>query len=351
MKVVLILPMLISCICRNSKVSEQTIFEQYFGGNKDSMIKEAMRLIQIPDPTFNPINQPNEPDSVTIADRGFEPVYKSEKHYFQVRDNKKIYAYKIPKQSPNTIILIHGVASNAYLYNKTAGLLQLATQAEGYAIDLREHGQSEGNNGDVEYINQYTDDLRDIISTIRKEKPNGNVIIAGHSMGGGMALPYAIEKQYPQPDGFLLFAPFTGHNTPAIGHREITENENTKAFLKIHIERIIGLKMLNETGNHEQDHLHVLSFNLPGTIPKRKYSYRANMSMAPDDYAAGLQAVNKPMVILVRSKDEVFSAVALQKAIMENSNGEVYIVEGATHNGIRHHMKSFKYIAQWFSKR
>jgi pimeloyl-ACP methyl ester carboxylesterase len=109
--------------------------------------------------------------------------------------------------------------------------------------------------------------------------------------------------------------------------------------------------MLNETGNHEQDHLPALFFNLPGTIPMRKYSYRANMSMAPDDYAAGLQAVNKPMVILAGSKDEVFSAVSLQKAIMENSNGEVYIVEGATHNGIRHHMKSFKYIAQWFSKR
>lgn len=36
----------------------------------------------------------------------------------------------------------------------------------------------------------------------------------------------------------------------------------------------------------------VLFFNLPETVPLRKYSYRANMSMTPDDYVAGLKAVN-----------------------------------------------------------
>ncbi len=89
------------------------------------------------------------------------------------------------------------------MYNKTAGLLQEATQAEVYAIDLRGHGQSEGNSGDVDYINQYVNDLADIIRTICKEKPNGKISIAGHSMGGGVALRYAMEKQYEQPDGFL----------------------------------------------------------------------------------------------------------------------------------------------------
>lgn len=68
------------------------------------------------------------------------------------------------------------------MYNKTAGLLQEATQAEVYAIDLRGHGRSDRNSGDVDYINQYVDDLGDIIKEIRKEKPSGKIIIAGHSM-------------------------------------------------------------------------------------------------------------------------------------------------------------------------
>jgi pimeloyl-ACP methyl ester carboxylesterase len=120
--------------------------------------------------------------------------------------------------------------------------------------------------------------------------------------------------------------------------------------MKIHIERIIGLKLLNEIGNHEYDSLPVLFFNLPETVPLRKYSYRANVSMAPDDYVAGLKAINKPMLVLIGSEDEAFSAEALKKAVLENSNGEVHIIDKATHNGIRHNTQSFIFIEDWFSK-
>lgn len=338
------------CFLGSTTISAQSMLVQYFGRNKDSLVKEATKLIHTPEPAFKPTSQPTEPDPETIADMGFEQVYKSEIHQFSVRDNKRIFAYKFLNQSPNTIILIHGVASSAYLYNKTAGLLQEATQAEIYAIDLRAHGQSEGNSGDVDYINQYVDDLADIIGPIRKEKPNGKIIIAGHSMGGGVALRYAMEKHHEQPDGFLLFAPLIGHNSPAFHQRQATENTDAGQFMKIHIERIIGLTMLNEIGNHDYDSLPVLFFNLPEAVPLRKYSYRANKSMAPDNYVAGLKAVNKPMLVLIGSKDEAFSTEALQKAILENSNGKVQIIDRATHNGVRHNSQSFTFIKDWFSK-
>src|SRR6056297_846529 len=334
----------------STSISAQTMLEQYFGGNRDSLVKEATKLIHTPEPTFKPTNQPTEPDSATIADMGFEQVYKSENRFFTVRDNNKIFAYRFVNQSDNTIILIHGVGSNAYLYNKTAGLLQEVTQAEVYAIDLRGHGRSEGKIGDVKYINQYVDDLADIISTIRKEKPDGKIIIAGHSMGGGVALGYAMEKEYEQPDGFLLFAPLIGHNSPAIPREQATENIAEELFMKIHIERIIGLTMLNEIGNHDYDSLPVLFFNLPEAVPLKKYSYRANKSMTPDDYVAGLKAVNKPMLVIMGSEDEAFSAVATKEAILMNSTGEIQIIDKASHNGVRHNTQSFNFIKDWFSK-
>ena len=234
------------------------------------------------------------------------------------------------------------------MYNKTAGLLQEATQAEVYAIDLRGHGKSEGISGDVDYINQYVDDLADIIKEIRKEKPNGKIIIAGHSMGGGIALRYAMAKQYEQPDGFLLFAPLIGHNSPA--YNQVSGNTNEEPFMKIHIERIIGLTMLNEIDNHEYDSMPVLFCNLPESVPLRKYSYRANKSMTPDDYVAGLNAVNKPLLVLIASQDEAFSASATEEAIMKNSNGEFQIIDKASHNGIRHNVQSFIFIKEWFSR-
>ncbi len=334
----------------STSVSAQSMLDLYFGGDKDSLIQEATKLIHIPDPSFNPVGIQTAPDPATIADMGFEQVYNSEHHIFTVRDNSKIFAYRYANQSDDTIILIHGVGSNAYLYNKTAGLLQEATQAEVYAIDLRGHGQSEGNSGDVDYINQYVDDVADIMNTIRKKKPNGRIIIAGHSMGGGVALRYAMEELYEKPDGFLLFAPLIGHNSPAYHQTQTTEASETEPFMKIHIERIIGLTMLNEIGNHDYDNLPVLFFNLPDAVPLRKYSYRANKSMTPDDYVAGLQAVNKPMLVIMGSDDEAFSAEATKEAFMENSEGDIQIINKASHNGVRHNAQSFIFIKDWFSK-
>jgi len=328
----------------------QSFLKDYFKGNKDSLAVEATKLISMPEPSFKPESQNVEIDPKFYAEMGLEQVYKTENYTFTTRDNTKIFAYKFPNSSQNTIILIHGVASSAYLYNKTAGLLQQATQAEIYAIDLRGHGQSGGNIGDVDYINQYADDLADIVRVIRKEKPKGKIIIAGHSMGGGISLRYAMMRNKEKVDGFILFAPLIGHNSPAFAlETQIEKDSISEPFMKIHIGRIIGLKMLNEIGNHKNDSLPVLFFNLPETIPLRKYTYRANTSMAPDNYVDGLESVDIPMLVLVGSEDEAFNAEALQKAIIENSTGEVKIIQGVTHNGIRYNEQSFEFIKHWYS--
>jgi alpha-beta hydrolase superfamily lysophospholipase len=331
-----------------TNASGQNILQDYFRGNKDSLVIEATNLINMPEPMFKPF-EPTSIDLDAIKDMGFEQVYKAEDYYFTTRDNKKIFAYKFPKKSDNTIILIHGVKSTGYLYNKTAGLLQEATQAEVFAIDLRGHGKSDGKDGDVDYINQYADDLADIIKTIRKQKPKGKIIIAGHSMGGGVVLNYAIQKNKETIDGFLLFAPLIGHNSPAFQQTPQIEIDSIEPFMKIHFARIIGLKMFNEIGIHSHDSLSVLFFNLPENIPSRKYTYRANMSMAPEDYLEGLKSVNVPMLVLIGSKDEAFNAEAMKKAVVENCQAEIQIIEGVTHNGIRHNQQAYEFIKKWFS--
>ena len=330
-----------------STVSAQEFLKTYFNGNKDTLVAEATKLVNIPDPTFKPFI-PTKIDTVTLTDKGV--LYKTVNYFFTARDKHKIFAYKFPKQSPNTIILIHGVKSGANDYLKTAGMLQQATQAEIYAIDLRGHGKSEGKSGDVDYINQYADDLADIVRTIRKKKPNGQIIIAGHSMGGGITLRYAMENNKEKVDAFILFAPLIGQNSPAFPQGQVAQKDSSEAFMKIHIARIIGLKMLNEIDRHEKDSLPVLFFNLPKGTPLREYSYRANASMAPDNYIDGLKTVKIPMLVLVGNKDEAFVAEAQQKAILDNSKGEVKIIDGATHESILQNSLVFQLISKWFSK-
>ena len=341
------LAIFIFCLLTVSTVSGQEFLKTYFNGNKDTWVTEATKLVNMPGPTFKPFIS-TKVDTATLTDKGV--LSKTVNYLFTARDKHKIFAYKFPKKSPNTIILIHGVKSDASDYLKTAGMVQQAKQTEAYAIDLRGHGKSEGKSGDVDYINQYADDLADIVSAIRKKKPNGKIIIAGHSMGGGIALRYAMEDNKEKVDAFILFAPLIGQNSPAFPQEQMGEKDSAETFMKIHIARIIGLKMLNEINRHERDSSPVLFFNLPKGALLREYSYRANASMAPDNYIDGLKAVKVPMLVLVGNKDEAFAAEAQQKAILDNSKREVKIIDGATHESILQNSLAFQLITKWFSK-
>jgi alpha-beta hydrolase superfamily lysophospholipase len=328
------------------KVSGQSILQDYFKGNKDSMVTAATNLINIPEPTFKHYLSIK---GDTIKSRGKKEMYKTKNKYFITRDNQRIFAYQFPKNSRNTIIFIHGVKSDASDYLNTAQMLQKVTKAEIYAVDLRGHGKSDGKLGDVDYINQYADDIADIVKTVRNTKPNGKIIIAAHSMGGGVALRYSMLKNKTKVDGYLLFAPLIGNNSPAIPKSAPVENDSIEPLMKIHFARIIGLKMFNELNRHEFDSLPVLFFNLPESTPLREYTYRADISFAPDDYKEGLKSVKEPMLVLIGKNDEAFVAAVEKEAVVENSKGEVYILDGATHESIRQIPQSYVIIKKWFS--
>lgn len=317
---------------------------------QDEKLKaEALKLINLPEPSFKPFKF-EQPSSESIADLGFEQVYANVPVKFTMADGKKLTASHFKSDGKTTVILVHGVLSSSFTMNKSAGLIREAMGAEVFAIDLRGHGNSEGKPGDVDVIDQYAADLSEIVKKIRAEKPNGKIILAGHSMGGGIILRYAMRKDFPSVDGYLLFAPLLGQDAPTIPQADATKRSDEESFLKIHIQRIIGLKMLNSIKNHQYDNLPVLFFNLPPESPIKNYSYRANESMSPESYKDGLKAIDKPLIVLVGSNDEAFVASAFQTAIKENSSGEIFIINGVSHNGIRHNSDAMKLIKKWGEK-
>ncbi len=317
---------------------------------KDNLAEFGYALIYLPEPSFKPYT-PQNIDTKTLSNMGFEQVYENSPKKFLMRDGKYLFARQFPEESNTTILLLHGVLSNSYMMNKTSGLLREATNSEIISLDFRGHGKSEGTPGDVDYIDQYADDLDDVISAIKKEKPNGKIILAGHSMGGGIILRYAMKKDIQSIDGYLLFAPLLGQNSPTIPQSPAKgSSTDEEPFMKIHLSRIIGLKMLNSIEEHQYDSLPVLFFNLPDEMPVKNYSYRANESMSPEDYKKGLEAVNKPLLVLVGSEDEAFVASEFNNAVYDNSNGDVVLIEGETHNGIRHNENAMQKINEWVKK-
>ena len=305
-------------------------------------IREALQLIELPDPAFS-TSLTVAPSPKDIADMGFEQPNTSEAVTFTMRDGIQIHGQRYAHDAKRTVLLIHGVLSNSYTFNKMAGLLRKALGAEIIAIDLRGHGWSGGTPGDINTSNQYAEDVDDMLTAIQKVQPTQEIILAGHSMGGGIALRHAESFPETPVSGYLLFAPNLGPNSPTT--TKTLELQNN--FIKVHLARSIGLKMLNDYGIHTYDSLKVVFYNLPEAMPVRSYSYRSMEASVPQNLYHTLRGIEQPMLVLAGSKDEAFIAAEYPSLIQAYSNGQCVIVEGETHNGIRHHEAAMQAVATW----
>lgn len=270
---------------------------------------------------------------------------------FGTRDGETLFARRYgPGQGP-AILFLHGVASDSSALNHAAGLLQRATGAEVITPDLRGHGASTGPRFDADYIGQYEDDLEDLILTLRRENPDRRIFIGGHSMGGGIALRYALKAAAPEVAGYLLFAPNFGdpvrHPPPEPGSEAARAAE---AFVQLNGKRLIGQIFLNLVGLHAFDHLPVLYFNKAPEHPA--YSYAAIASAQPNppqDAAVALAAVDAPMVVLAGGWDEAFDASKYAALVRAHSDGETHVVEGLRHNGVLNDPAVHAIVGAWFA--
>lgn len=72
--------------------------------------------------------------------------------------------------------------------------------------------------------------------------------------------------------------------------------------------------------------------------------------MSPENYRTGLKAFKKPLLVLVGDKGEAFVTTAFEPAIKDIGNGEVNILKGVTHNGVRTDAEALKKIKTWSQK-
>jgi alpha-beta hydrolase superfamily lysophospholipase len=298
------------------------------------------------EPSFD--SQPtHEMTAKEIDDLGFEQRYQSQPAHFIMRDSSKLTAQHFINDSDLSVVILHGILSSSYTNNRFAGLIREAANAEVYSLDLRGHGASDGSPGDVSYIGQYVDDVADVVRQIKKSKPTGKIIIAGHSMGGGISLRYAMKEGLPDIDGYLLFAPQLGDNAPTNVFPEDAARQQDESFMAIDLSRLIGLALLNSLNVTQWNDMPVFFFNLPAEMGVNKYSFRSTASMSPTDYKEGLQSVDKPLLVIVGENDEAFNVNAYHGAIDTYSNGEFHLIKDQTHNGIRHDVLAMKKVEQW----
>ena len=269
----------------------------------------------------------------------------------QTRDGISLKASRYGHSDSSVIIYMHGVASDRSSIERSARLLHDVTDAEVIIYDHRGHGDSGGNRHDVEYIGQYEDDLRDMIMALKKQAPNRKIIIAGHSMGGGIAMRYALKEDFPPPDAYLLIAPNFGEGPTQRKGEEVDETfpEGMPVFFEFDVKRMIGQIMLSSVGLSFMDHLPIMYFNhWPDMLA---YSYRAVLSaqpIRPNTADKALQAVKVPLLVVVGRNDEQFIAENFSSFVSANSDGKTEVIDDANHSSILTSAGGFAAIRDWY---
>lgn len=275
-------------------------------------------------------------------------VYAYEEVRFTMRDGVELFGRRFATDSDTTVVFVHGVASESSGHNQTAGMIRAAGSVEVIALDLRGHGESGGRLWDIDYIGQYEDDLADVVAHIRASTPDGRVILAGHSMGGGIALRFALLTDAPTVDAYLLFAPNLGVRSATARTESSGDTDpDVEPPLKINIPRLIGLSMLTTVRITWLNGLPTMIFNLPPEFPTPGYSFRAMATTGTDDHAVALAAVSVPLLVIVGSDDEAFRGEQYEPVITAHSEGEVVLVDGETHDSILRSEEAMEAVREW----
>jgi pimeloyl-ACP methyl ester carboxylesterase len=172
----------------------------------------------------------------------------------------------------------------------------------------------------------------DLVGTIRPLHPNANLILAGHSSGGGFVFRIAVGPDAPLFDRFVLLS-------PTMPYGAVTYRPNVGGWATPYVGRIVALKVLNRLGVSWFNGLPTVAFAVDphaAVALDAAYSYRMQADFsAPRDAIARLATVKQPLAILIGADDELIYADRYAPLIHgAREDVPVTLVAGINHMGI-----------------
>jgi alpha-beta hydrolase superfamily lysophospholipase len=119
------------------------------------------------------------------------------------------------------VVITHGAGEHLARYEHVAEWLSAAGY-EVHAYDQRGHGRSQGKRADLGSMDAAVADLRSVIALARSERPERRLFLLGHSMGGCIALEYALRHE-DELDGLILSSPLASLNAASAATRAISK--------------------------------------------------------------------------------------------------------------------------------
>lgn len=128
-------------------------------------------------------------------------------------DGKKLWCEgRVSDESLPWIILVHGMGEHCHRHLFLWNLVKKHYNIAWY--DLRSHGRSEGQNGEIQNFSDHVKDLESFIEHVGSHHDLSNFILWGHSLGGLIVSSYLKEKRKRSPLKVLLSSPAVGVPAP-----------------------------------------------------------------------------------------------------------------------------------------
>ncbi len=248
---------------------------------------------------------------------------------YTARDGSKLPLRHFPCHNAPLLILVHSSGWHGAQFAALGEKLAAEGLAEVLVPDLRGHGAAPEKRGDIDYIEQLEDDLADLAKAYNTGQ---DLILLGHSSGGGLVIRAANGALKGQIAKAILLAPYLKHNAPT--------TRASSAWASPLTRRIIGLSMLNMMRIRLLNGLVALQLRFPdavlngplGHTATRAYSYRMMLGFNPR--AAYLKDINAlpDFTLIAGDKDEAFHADQYQPTMSETSNkGTYHLLQGLGH--------------------
>jgi acylglycerol lipase len=134
----------------------------------------------------------------------------------------------LPEGEPSAVVVLaHGAGEHSGRYAHVAERFT----GEGlalHALDHRGHGRSEGRRAYIDRIANAVADLEQVVGLSRERHPAAPLFLFGHSVGGCLAIDYALRHQ-ERLDGLLLSAPVAALEVAAAATRLVGKLLSTLA--------------------------------------------------------------------------------------------------------------------------
>lgn len=198
-------------------------------------------------------------------------------------------------------------------------------------IDLRGHGDSGGDRGDVPDENSLVEDLNAHVSHINSMNPNMKIVICGHSMGAGVCGRYLETYGYDSVDGAVYLAPFFHYRQPGMKDADYVD---VNIFMTI----------------FGSDHEITQVYHPTGDDPKlvRKYTKIMSKASMVKDFFSFKENHTTKSIFVIGKQDELFDWVESQRIFSDSKNISYIILSDATHLDVD--VKGSEEVVNWLKR-